>query len=48
MQRADGGQVKLTTFIPLKIKKRGISKVVVRPDGDTTSPQRRQSATTSL
>ncbi|MHA6884812.1 hypothetical protein [Ralstonia pseudosolanacearum] len=27
----DGGQVKLSTFIPLKIRKRGASKVVVRP-----------------
>ncbi len=29
----DGGQIKLSTFIPLKIRKRGASKVVVRPDG---------------
>lgn len=29
----DGGRVKLSTFIPLKIRKRGASKVVVRPDG---------------
>lgn len=29
----DGGQIKLTTFIPLKIRRRGASKVVVRPDG---------------
>ena len=28
-----GGQVKLSTFIPLKIRKRGGSKVVVRPNG---------------
>ncbi|MHA6896903.1 hypothetical protein ACQUJT_22910 [Ralstonia pseudosolanacearum] len=27
----DGSQVKLSTFIPLKIRKRGASKVVVRP-----------------
>jgi hypothetical protein len=32
-ERRDGGQVKLSTFIPLKIRKRGGSKVVVRPDG---------------
>ena len=30
-ERRDGGQVKLSTFIPLKIRKRGASKVVVRP-----------------
>ena len=29
-ERRDGGQVKLSTFIPLKIRKRGGSKVVVR------------------
>jgi len=29
----DAGQVKLSTFIPLKIRKRGGSKVVLRPDG---------------
>ena len=32
-ERRNGGQVKLSTFIPLKIRKRGGSKVVVRPDG---------------
>lgn len=32
-ERRDGGQVKLSTFIPLKVRKRGTSKVVVRPDG---------------
>lgn len=32
-ERRDGWQVKLSTFIPLKIRKRGASKVVVRPDG---------------
>ena len=37
-ERHDGGQVKLTTFIPLKIRKRGGSKVVVRPDGETSAP----------
>ena len=34
----DGGQVKLSTFIPLKIRKRGAGKVVVRPDGAVESP----------
>ena len=37
-ERRDGGQVKLSTFIPLKIRKRGASKVVVRPDGAVESP----------
>ena len=37
-ERRDGGQVKLSTFIPLKIRKRGASKVVVRPDGAVDSP----------
>jgi hypothetical protein len=32
-ERRDGGQIKLSTFIVLKIRKRGASKVVVRPDG---------------
>lgn len=32
-ERREGGQIRLTTFIPLKIRKRGASKVVVRPDG---------------
>jgi len=32
-EHRDGGQIKLSTFIPLKIRKRGASKVVVRPDG---------------
>lgn len=31
-KQQDGGQVKLSTFIPLKIRKRGGSKVVVRPN----------------
>ena len=31
--RREGGQIRLSTFIPLKIRKRGASKVVVRPDG---------------
>ena len=34
----DGGQVKLSTVIPLKIRKRGASKVVVRPDGQIEAP----------
>lgn len=29
----DGGGVKITTFVPLQFKKRGIKKVVVAPDG---------------
>ena len=33
-ERKDGAQIKLSTFIPLKIKKRGGSAVVVRPNGD--------------
>jgi len=37
-ERRDGGQIKLSTFIPLKIRKRGASKVVVRPDGAVESP----------
>lgn len=37
-ERRDGGQVKLSTFIPLKIRKRGGSKVVVRPDGEIETP----------
>jgi hypothetical protein len=37
-ERRDGGQVKLSTFIPLKIRKRGASKVVVRPDGQVEAP----------
>ena len=37
-ERREGGQVKLSTFIPLKIRKRGGSTVVVRPDGQTAAP----------
>jgi len=37
-ERRDGQQVKLSTFIPLKIRKRGTSKVVVRPDGPPNLP----------
>lgn len=29
----DGGGVKITTFVPLRFKKRGIKKVVVGPEG---------------
>lgn len=34
-QRIDGGAVKLSTFIPLQIRKRGVRKVVIRPDGES-------------
>jgi len=37
-ERQDGSQIKLSTFIPLKIRKRGGSKVVVRRDGAVESP----------
>ena len=37
-ERRDGGQVKRSTFIPLKIRKRGVRKVVVRPDGQVEAP----------
>lgn len=37
-ERRDGGQVKLSTFIPLKIRKRGASKVVVRPERQPDAP----------
>lgn len=36
-QRMDGGAVKLSTFIPLQIRKRGVRKVVIRPDGESSS-----------
>ena len=36
----DAGRIKLSTFIPLKIRKRGASKVVVRPDGQPAAPGR--------
>lgn len=29
----DDGRVKMSTFIPLKTRKRGAGKVVVRPNG---------------
>lgn len=42
MQRTEGKTVKLATFIPLKIKKRGGRRVIVRPDSmaatDTLKP----------
>lgn len=42
MQRTEGKTVKLVTFIPLKIKKRGGRRVIVRPDSmaptDTLKP----------
>ncbi|MEF3062296.1 hypothetical protein V4C85_20760 [Ralstonia solanacearum] len=37
-ERRDGSQVKLSTFIPLKIRKRGASKVVVRPTDTSGKP----------
>lgn len=37
-EHRDGGQVKLSTFIRLKIRKRGVSKVVVRPYGQAQAP----------
>ncbi len=40
-QRMDGGAVKLSTFIPLQIRKRGVRKVVIRPDGESASPTAR-------
>jgi hypothetical protein len=36
----DDGRVKFSTFIPLKIRKRGVSKVVIRPDGQIEAPGR--------
>ena len=35
MQRTEGDTVKLTTFIPLKIRKRGVRKVIVHPRGES-------------
>jgi len=40
-QRMDGGAVKLSIFIPLQIRKRGVRKVVIRPDGESASPTAR-------
>jgi hypothetical protein len=39
-ERQDAGQIKLSTFIPLKIRKWGASKVVVPPDGQPAVPGR--------
>ncbi len=41
-QRVDGGAVKLSTFIPLQIRKRGVRKVVIRPDRDSSPTARGQ------
>lgn len=32
MRRREDGAVTLSTFIPLKIRRRGVSKVIIRPD----------------
>lgn len=37
-ERHDGAQIKISTFIPLKISKRGGRKVVVRLDGQVDAP----------
>ena len=37
-ERRDGEQIRLSTFIPWKIKKRGARTVVVRPDGAAEAP----------
>ena len=38
-ERVEGGEVKLSTFIPLKIRRRGASVVVVRgPGGEVGAP----------
>lgn len=36
--RRNGGEARLSAFIPLKIRKRGARKAVVRPDGDVNTP----------
>ena len=36
-ERVVGGKIKLSTFVPLKIRKRGAKKVVVRPHTNATS-----------
>lgn len=36
-QYREGSQAKLSTFIPLKIRKRGARKVIMRPDGQVTA-----------
>ena len=40
-QRMDGGAIKLSTFIPLQIRKRGVRKVMIRPDRESASPTAR-------
>lgn len=37
-ERREGGQIRLSTFIPWKIKKRGARTVVLRSDGVTEAP----------
>lgn len=44
-ERQDAGQFKLSTFIPLKIRKRGASKVVVQPSGQ---PEAASKASTTI
>ncbi|MEC9340485.1 MAG: hypothetical protein VX663_03285 [Pseudomonadota bacterium] len=39
--RMDRGAVKLSIFIPLQIRKHGVRKVVIRPDGESASPTAR-------
>jgi hypothetical protein len=39
-ERKQSGEIKLSTFIPLKIRKRGVSKVVIRPDGIVEEPSK--------
>lgn len=36
-EREEGGRVKVSTFIPLKIRKRGVRKVVIRPSATLES-----------
>lgn len=38
MQRAEGTEVKISTFIPLKVKRRGVRKVMLRPQGGEAPP----------
>jgi hypothetical protein len=39
-QKVIDGELKLTTFIPLKIKKRGGKRIIVQPEtGNAQSPQ---------
>jgi hypothetical protein len=39
-ERRDACQVKLSTFILLKIRKRGVSKVAIRPDSPPVAPSK--------